>query len=81
MHLFSVEARVGDHNSCDALDYGIVVGRHVDAKQSVHARHSIVHVDASGCTTIADVVLGARCNLLSADNKCLSDQFLTTVKN
>lgn len=35
MHLDAVPARVGDHHGGDASDDGVIVGRHVDAEQSM----------------------------------------------
>jgi hypothetical protein len=64
VHLHPVEAGVGDHDGGDALDDGVVVGRHVDAHQVVEAQHRVVLVDSALRAAVADEVLGAPGHLL-----------------
>lgn len=69
MHLLPVPTRVGDHDSGDALDDGMVVRRHVDAEQSVMADDGVVFIDPVVCATVTNVVLCTGSNVPPAGNQ------------
>ncbi|WVZ60556.1 hypothetical protein U9M48_010562 [Paspalum notatum var. saurae] len=64
VHLDPVPAGVGDHDGGDALDDGVVVGRHVDPHQVVEVEQRVVLVDALVRAAVAHEVLGAPGHLL-----------------
>lgn len=66
MHLDAVPARVGDHHGGDASDDGVIVGRHVDAEQSMQVDDGVVLVDSFVRSTITNVVLRTGCHVLPA---------------
>lgn len=65
MHFLPIPARIRYHNCCNTLADGVIVSRHVNAKQSFLANHCIVLIDTMNGTTISHKVLGTGCNLLS----------------
>ena len=66
MHLYSIPAGVGDHNACNTLDDGVIIARHVCAKQSMSVYHCVVCIDAFSCSTITHIMLSTSHNLFSA---------------
>lgn len=69
VHLLSIQAGVGYHDSGYTLDDRMVITRHVNAHQSMLINHSVVLIDALGCTTISNKVFCAGRYLIPIDHK------------
>ena len=78
VHFAAVPAGVGDHDGGDALDDGVVIGRHVNAEQSVEINHCVVLIYALVCASIAHKVLCTSRHFVPA---CQIHSFITKNKN
>lgn len=67
MHLDSIPAGVRYHNGCNTFDNGVIVGWHVNAEQPMPVYHSVILIDAFGCSTIAHIVLCTSCNFFTTN--------------
>ena len=63
VHLYSVPARVRNHDCRNTLVDGVQIRRHVNVPQSIPVYNGVVLVDSLGRSTISNKVLSTGCNL------------------